>query len=458
MKVLIYGYGWVGRSMLEFFEDQNEEAQRREFDVYVYDEKISPFIRDDRVLKEINAALHQVDYIFICIAKYELAYDVCLRLTKLGISLDKIKHIDNYFYSKNIREHLKKYGISDIINMWKNSQFDNKIFNEMLKVISKKCEEICYTSTHFSNMCHGLVDDRLIEEKELAKYYSNKDIGYPIIGVSGALGRSGTTLMTQWIASLGISEYPTNFLAPYLNTPCTPLVGFRNYIVSKNYFKVGSNGDFESNFGETNGLFNLLGFACSDIKDEELRKHDLPFLNEKIKYTKSLCAGICDISQRALSIKVSPQDIYILENIFKKSIYIVLERNIYTHVLALIDYYKRRTAPFYYDFPFLPKNLSFEKEPILYTAITLKRAMAYREKILSLVDENRKIRISYEEFCKNPKELFEKLIACCNSVNYFPNNKYEGIKEFAVSSRIADDEVVSVVDSVFDTDKYDINL
>lgn len=29
MKVLIYGYGWNGRSMLEFLEDRNEENSLR---------------------------------------------------------------------------------------------------------------------------------------------------------------------------------------------------------------------------------------------------------------------------------------------------------------------------------------------------------------------------------------------------------------------------------------------
>lgn len=451
MKILIYGYGWVGKSMLEFLEDQNQEYGERKFDVFVYSDQFSPFIRDDRAIRKLEIGLEDVDIVFICVAKWEIAYKLYLDLVQSGISSEKIKYIDNYLYSCSVKPFLQ-YSINDFINMWKKDNFLNITFNQLIKVSSQHIGKIYYKAEYFNQMRHSLFDDRIEGEKKLAEYYKDYPVKFPVVGISYVLGRCGTTLMTQWLASLGIIEYATNFMQPYVDTP---LVGFRNYMLFKKHFNIGFNSvEFESNFGSTRGMFNLLEFSWSELSGEEYKNHDFDFLETKVDYTRSLCAGFCDVAQKPFVFKASPQDVYIMEKALKKrAIYIVLKRDIYTHTLALVNLYRHfgfaNNSLCYYA-QFAGKEVSFDKEPILYAAITLKNAIAYQEKILNNVEESRKIKVSYEEFCNNPKALFEKIICCFKECGYdLGRCEYNGVSNFTISPRVVDVETKNIVDSVF---------
>lgn len=454
LDVLIYGYGWVGRSLLEFLEDRNAESNGK-FNVSVFDENFSPFVRDNRVTRNLDKEVQRVDIIFVCMSDYQKACEIYSKLLKMGFDAKKIKHVSSYSYFNDAKGTLDKYNNDELIKLWKEAPFDNHVFNQLLD--SCVCDvDVYYNQEHFFKMKHSLNNDLEKEEKDLMRYYRNYEIQFPILGVSYALGRCGTTLMTQWLASLKIFEYPTNFLKPYLNTP---LVGFRNYIYFKKFFGIESQEiEFKSDFGNTRKLFDALEFSCSTLSGKEYENLDCSFLDSKLQGAKSLCAGIVDIVQKPLGVKVSPQDIYIIESFFDRAIYIVLERDIYTHTLALVNLYRNFSFDnsLYYYSRFAHKDVQFDRDPVLYAAITLKNAITYREKILAKVDEKRKIRISYEAFCENPKKLFDQIIVACNSVGYFPDIQYLGVENFTISPRVADKQTIEIVNSVFNSDKYDI--
>lgn len=458
MRVLVYGYGWSGKSMLEFLEDCNARKERDViFDVSVYDAQVSPFIRDTRYKRRLEDILSgEVDFIFVCIFNTEKAQKVALELEEYGIVKEKIKHINNYFYANDLQEHLASYANADFVKMWEADSFSNLTFNHLISDSANNREkEIAYSEFYFiDTMKNGLSDDLLNEEKKLMEYYVDKEVEFPILGVTYSLGRCGTTVMTQWLASLGISDYPMNYLKPYIYTP---LNGFRHIMLLKRYFDIKNveHIEFKSEFGVTKNLYDLLEFNGSRMDANSYNCSEVSLTMEQLEKVKALYAGICDITQNALSVKLMPQDIVILEKICNKGVYIVLDRDIYTHTLALLNLYRHREMPLIYYSAFADERISFDENPLLYTAITLKNARAYREKILSKIEERRKIRVTYEEFCRNPKALFDRIMVAFNEVGFNLKTPYKGAEQFTISPRTPDEESRKIIDSVFYSNQYD---
>lgn len=264
--------------------------------------------------------------------------------------------------------------------------------------------------------------------------------------------------MSQWLASLGLFAYPLNVLK--IN-PYTPIMNFAYYKAIEDYFKVSSTSDFTSDFGNTDGIFSEFEFCLgSYLMGGNLYKFDTKkqMNNQLISDARSYISNFVDILKKPLSMKVGPQAIEFYETIYGNTFYIVLKRDIYTHVLALVNMYKSFCLPMMGYSEFNQSDVEFEKEPIKYAAITLKNAIALRERNLQNISDDRQVVISYEDFCNNPKALYDEMIEKLSKMGYSYPKEYNGVKSFNISPMIADSKTIEIVDSIFNDDRYNIDF
>lgn len=455
-KILIYGYGWVGKSMLEFFSARNCWAGG--FCIDVYDANFSPFIRDSRALRSLEN-LAQYDYILVCIVDDSVATSVRDTLVAKGVALNKIKHITHYGYTTEHESQFYDYNNQEILSKLRDDTFEQKTFTNFInKYITNsiECQEH-YAFKFNHSLQHALHDDSMGLELQLVDFYKTQSDKFPSIAVISSLGRSGSTLMTQWLASLEISCYPTNFLKPYIHN--TPIIGFKNAFILAQAFQMNIKNPYMSDFGGTKELFDLYDYSpVINIVGDCLYQLDNVHVSvDVIHYIQATYRGIMDMVQKPLSNKVMSFEVGILEKAFTNTLYLVLSRDIYTHTLALLNLYNHHFSTLYYFKIYAAKNLDFTKEPLAYAAATLKNALAHRDKVLQNVPESRKIYVSYEDFCRNPKALFETMLKRLTALGYTPPNAtYKGVDSFTISPRNPSEEERAIIDSVFANDSYNV--
>ncbi len=461
LKVLIYGYGWNGKSMLEFLEDMNS-LSKVSIEIYVHDEHFSPFIKDKRaIFNKEDIHINNFNFIFICMNNQSRAMSIKDSLLSQeaggGVHLPAIRHIDNYFYSSKMKDIFTRHNEQYFIDIWNNDTFENTYFNAFIKNEYEKINDNIEYYEYYINklLKHTLNNEMENQEENFIAHYTYQKNKYPMICVSYALGRCGTTVMTQWLSSLEIFGYFPNMLASYINTP---IVGLKNYQLMKHFFSQQS--CFESHFGVTQGMTGIMEFsALSLILGNRLTSDFSTYKNMnslQLQKAKSFYIGFINTIHKPLITKSSAQEVYIFEQMFDDTLYIVLERDIYTHVLALVHLYKTLSPHLPGYSTYITPNICFENNPVLYAAITLKNAIIFRDMILSSIDNARKIIISYEEFCTNPCRLFEEICHKLKEQGHRIDDSYKGIDHFTVSPRKADGDIIAIVDEVFSNEKYNL--
>lgn len=372
-----------------------------------------------------------------------------------NIARSKIKHINTYGYTIECESQFYAYDNRAILERLINDTFEAKSFAKFIDFnITKKQENPNFGAFEFQHsLRHALHNDAQELESKLVEHYKTQPDKFPVISIAYSLGRSGTTLMTQWLASLGISCYPTNLLKPYFDTP---IVGFKNTQAIMQTAKAHVKNPYTSDFGATEEVFDVLEYRI--IREFNIFQSS----THSLQTIAATYRGIMDAFQKPLIQKIMPIEIEFLEQCFQNHLYLVISRDIYAHAAALVLLYKRYwnvagRLRFYKTYA--PKNLDFTKEPLVYAAATLKNALAHRERVLRDVPDSRKIYVSYEDFCRNPKALFETLLKCLAALGYTPpDTTYKGVESFTISPRNPSEEERAIIDSVFANDSYNITV
>lgn len=430
------------------------------FVVDVYDANFSPFIRDSRALRSLDN-LAQYDYILVCIVDDSAATSVRDSLIAQNVARSKIKHITHYGYTTEYESQFYSYDNQEILNRLANDSFETTTFSQFLdSQIVQQRDGLAFCDFEFKRILrYALHNDAQELESKLIEHYKTQPDRFPIISIAYSLGRSGTTLMTQWLASLGISCYPTNLFKPYFDTP---IMGFKTMQAIMQTLQANVKNPYTSDFGATEEMFDVLEYApTSRITGDNLLRFDVAshVSAASLQHLAATYRAIMDTYQKPFSIKVMPLEIEILEKAFANTLHLVLARDIYTHTLALVNLYNHHLSTLYYYKIYAPKNLDFTKEPLVYAAATLKNALAHRDRVLRDVPESRKIYVSYEDFCRNPKALFETLLKRLAALGYTPpDTTYKGVDRFTISPRNPSKEERAIIDSVFANDSYHITV
>ena len=276
------------------------------------------------------------------------------------------------------------------------------------------------------------------------KLLKEKICEYPVVFIMGSL-RSGTTLMTQWLADTNEFAYPTNLLSRFYGAPIMgakiqrlltdPKYNFRNEILD---FQSGIS--FESNNGKTKGALEPNEFWYlwrRFLPDDVYMYTDEELLNMvDIDLMRKEFWGIAQVFDKPLILKgmICNYNIGFLNKVFPKSIFIWTKRNLESNTRSVIEARKRQygTENEWYSFkiPEYSRIITIEnvKEQVQEQIRCINSAI---ERGLSEISEEKKIVVQYENFCKQPQLVYNEIYRKLKEQGYSIDKHYKGIEYFS---------------------------
>jgi len=266
--------------------------------------------------------------------------------------------------------------------------------------------------------------NRLLACSEMAVLRQRSEVhkDFPVVFVMGP-HRSGTTLFMQWLANCGVVAYPTNLLSRFYGAPVVgaliqllltdPRFNFRNEILDFN-----SPISFDSENGKTKGALapnefwyfwrQFLPFQELDwLPDEELFR-----LVDKEKLVSEL-AALTRVFGKPFALKgmILNYNIPFLDAIFKKALFVQIKRDPVMNVASILEARKRHLGSedkwYSFKIPEYPQLKDFE--PITQSAGQLHYINKAVSIGMSKVTKERSLVVQYEDFCANPRTVFEEL-------------------------------------------------
>jgi Sulfotransferase family len=282
---------------------------------------------------------------------------------------------------------------------------------------------------------------------------------YPVILIMGA-PRSGTTLLLQWLASLGYFCYPTNILsrfygAPYLGSKIQLILTKHDF--NNEIFDFNEAVPFTSKLGKTKGAlapnefwyFWRRFFHYGDIQylsDDELKQID------HRKFVSELAAIEAAFDQPlAMKAMIVNWNIPYITDILEKVLCVYIKRepfyNIQSLLEARLDYYGDTKG--WYSFK--PPEYSFLKDlnPHEQVGGQIFYTNAAVEKGLDSLAEEKILKIKYEDFCARPENVFKQITEKFRHQGLKVGWKYNGPASFEISNkiRVADNEVDDIINA-----------
>lgn len=254
------------------------------------------------------------------------------------------------------------------------------------------------------------------------KYLADTEERHTKIFVVGAL-RSGTTLFTQWLASTGLSAYPTNMLSRFFGAP---LVGariqqlltdarynFRNEILDFN-----SSLDFRSENGKTTGALapnefwyfwrRFLPFSELDyLPPEQLRAQgNLPGLRDELN-------GLANIFAKPFAMKamIMNQNIPELAEQFAKPLFIWVHRDPAFNIQSALEARRRQYGDINTWYSFKLKEYPQLKDLDALASVAGQIAAINQsvETGLAKLPDQQKLVVEYEDFCRRPGHYYNEI-------------------------------------------------
>lgn len=284
-----------------------------------------------------------------------------------------------------------------------------------------------------------------IQYKKEREYKENKmPIGF-IIGNP----RSGTTLILQWLVSLGIFSYPTNVLnrfayAPYIGALIQNMLFNSDFDFHNEFDDLKVISSFESNLGKTKGALSpsefqhffrnyMPNFDPEYLDNNNLSKVDFqgiksglasiehvfgkPFILKNVMLQYNLL-GLFSHIPNSIFIHIKRNPIYNMQSLLLARENYYSDRNIWWSVkpkeyneLIKMNIYHQIAGQVYYT------NKSISKE-------------------LSQIPINRKVIVRYEEFCMNPEETYDKIIKIYRLNGYNIEESYKSNVSYSANNSI----------------------
>lgn len=282
-------------------------------------------------------------------------------------------------------------------------------------------------------------------EERVSRSYLGQAMPHPLILVMGPL-RSGTTLLTQWLASTGLVAYPTNILSRFYQAPIIgakiqrlltdPLYNFRDELG-----EFCQKPSFDSDNGKTKGALSpneFWYFWRRFLPDPERDVWTNEELHNEID-TVTLCAeltGVMDVFQKPFAMKgmLFNYNIPFLDSIFEKALFIQIKRNPIDNAASILEARKRQfgSTSKWYSFKIPEYEKLKSLDPIQQACGQVYYTNKAIDKDLRSICETRKQIIEYEKFCRNPQATFNELTKKLN----LAHAGYVGQKQFQRSRHI----------------------
>jgi hypothetical protein len=318
----------------------------------------------------------------------------------------------------------------------------------------KKVEEKRVESFERNQSLEGLLtevnsDLWQVEQKLL----SPKQPDFPIVFIMGPL-RSGSTLMMQWLANLGLFSYPTNLLSRFYQAP---IIGAKLQLLladERYNFRdelKGFNGkvDFFSENGKTKGALapnefwyfwrRFLPFTDLDYMptDQLLKVSDTQTLVAEF-------AGMMHVFQKPMALKamILNYNIDFLDKLFEKAIFIHTKRDPLTNIASALNAREKQLGSIdeWYSFK-IPEYYDLKKlNPYEQVAGQIYHINNAIEAGLSRVAEHKKITVNYEAFCESPSKVYKLLCEKLMQNGFEIDKDYQLQNKFQITRRKISDK------------------
>lgn len=279
---------------------------------------------------------------------------------------------------------------------------------------------------------------------------------YPILFVMGAF-RSGTTLMTQWLAATGEVAYPTNLLsrfygAPILGAKIQRLLTDEKYNFRNEILDFNSPINYRSENGKTRGAlapnefwyfwrrFLQYDTEVEYIEDEKLLQQ------ENTIVMRNELMGITEVFEKPFVLKgmICNYNIGFLNKLFDKVLFIYMKRNPYTNIESALKARERQlgNCSEWYSFkiPEYPE-LKKIKNPAKQVAGQIYHINHAIQIGLNQVAEDKKMTIEYEDFCENPEKYYLQIVKKLAEQGCEINPVYKGESQFKITRESIDPEI-----------------
>jgi hypothetical protein len=286
---------------------------------------------------------------------------------------------------------------------------------------------------------------------------------FPIIFLVGA-ARSGSTLLTQWLANTGLFAYPTNLMsrfykAPILASKIQLLLTDERYNFRNEIRDFNSPIDYSSDNGKTKGALapneywyfwrRFLPFTEVDYLPDNV-------IDERVdgKTLKAELAGVMNVFQKPFAMKamILNYNIPFLNRLFEKAIFIYTKRDPLTNIESLLKARERQLGSIEHWYSFkIPEMTDL-------LGMTPSEQVAgqifYTNKAIELgmneIPEHKKLCIQYEKFCASPQLFFEELKSRLISNGYHTDKPYRLQMSFnATRNSITDPAIVAAHQKFF---------
>ena len=263
--------------------------------------------------------------------------------------------------------------------------------------------------------------------------------------------RSGTTLLTQWLAGSGEFAYPSNLIsrfyqAPYLGARIQQMLVDSQLAFRHEMTGIDSilSGDYQSTLGKTAGAlapnefwyFWRRFFPYGEIQhltDQELANIDVETFSSELAALEA--AFNKPLGMKAL---IANWNLPFLAGVFEKAIFLYIKRQPFFTIQSLL---KARQQFFGTEdkwYSFKPPEYDQLKQLNPYEQVGGQVYFTNQaiQQGLQRIDFARWIEIDYEQFCHNPKDIWQQLAARLLEQGYEIHQKYDDPVEFENQNRI----------------------
>ena len=256
-------------------------------------------------------------------------------------------------------------------------------------------------------------EDRILENHHMPRY--------PVIFIVGC-ARAGSTLMMQWLASTGIFAYPTNLLSRFY---AAPAIGARiQQLLTDSTYRFRDEFDdcttalqFSSDLGKTKGTlapnefwyFWRRFFHYGEI--QQLDEDGLASV-DGAKFLAELAAleAVFD-KPFVLKALIINWNIPFIDRIMDKVLFIHITRQPLHNAQSLLESREKYFGTIDEWYSFKPPEFLKLKDSGPYTQVA-GQVYCTNEAIskgLGQVNSDRRMQVSYEEFCRNPAAVFSTI-------------------------------------------------
>lgn len=256
-------------------------------------------------------------------------------------------------------------------------------------------------------------------ETQLTEKYSSP--ARPVLFIVGA-PRSGTTLFLQWLADSGMFGYVSNFNARFFSAPALgakiqQMIRDPQYAFGKEMAFTNQIIAFSSDLGKTEGLFSPNEFwyfwrrffpfdEISQLSPEQLAGVEIERFQKEV-------AALQDVFRKPLVLKamiINWHIRYLAENM-PSARFIFMKRRPFFNIRSLLQSRRKFFGNINTWYSFKPPEYVVlqEMDPFRQVAGQVHYTNQTVEDQLAGVDKDHYIKVQYEDFCQNPRQIWERV-------------------------------------------------